>query len=206
MPFVHDGIIHKDVPVPFYAGKMTNDDIEEFLSLFKIKGHADGSMQAIPLFLQKYNNMNGRTGWDSFAEDVEYIGSVDDLPLCGLQYKLDAHVQRHTTMGVMSTNGQHHTGKGIMVGENWKEMTETHFLEDPNELQQDVYYQLQVPLGSILYQLVTVNIYYPKSCVCTEDVIVDLKAYSAAEDKQGGLQVLCAWKDALQSAINSLTG
>jgi hypothetical protein len=39
----------------------------------------------------------------------------------------------------------------------------------------------------------------------TEDVITDLKAYSDAEDKQGGLQVLCAWKDALQYAINSLT-
>jgi hypothetical protein len=23
MPFVHDGILHKDVPVPFYAGQMT---------------------------------------------------------------------------------------------------------------------------------------------------------------------------------------
>jgi hypothetical protein len=62
-----------------------------------------------------------------------------------------------------------------------------------------------VPLGSILYQRVTVNIHYPKSCVWTEDVISDLKAYSAAEDKQGGLQVLCTWKDALQSAISSLT-
>jgi hypothetical protein len=41
-------------------------------------------------------------------------------------------------MGVMSTNGQHRTGKGILVGENWKETTETHFVEDPNELRQDV--------------------------------------------------------------------
>jgi hypothetical protein len=35
---------------------------------------------------------------------------------------------------------------------------------------------------------------------------MDLKAYSAAEDKQGGLQVLCAWKQAVQSSINYLTG
>jgi hypothetical protein len=42
-------------------------------------------------------------------------------------------------------------------------------------------------------------------CVWTEDVIADLKAYSAAEDKQGGLQVLCNWNDALQSEICSLT-
>jgi hypothetical protein len=62
-----------------------------------------------------------------------------------------------------------------------------------------------VPLGSILYQLVTDNINYSKSCTWTEDFIADLKAYSAAEDKQGGLQVLCAWKDAVQSTINSLT-
>jgi hypothetical protein len=67
MPFVHDGIIHKDVPVPFYAGQMTKDNIEELISLFKIKGHADGAMQDIKLFLQKYNHMKGRKGWDSLA-------------------------------------------------------------------------------------------------------------------------------------------
>jgi hypothetical protein len=180
MPFVHDGILHKDIPVPFYAGQITKEDIEEFMSLFKIKGHADGAMQAIQLFLQKYNNMKGREGWDSLAEDVDYIGSIDDLPLCDLQYKLAVHVQHHTTMGAISTNGQHRTGKGIMVGENWKETTETHFVEDPNELRQDVSDQLQVPLVSILYQPVTVNIHYPKSCVWKEDVIADLKAHSAA--------------------------
>jgi hypothetical protein len=63
-----------------------------------------------------------------------------------------------------------------------------------------------VPLEIILYQPVTVNIHYPKSCVWTEDVIAYLKAYSAAEDKQRGLQVLCAWKDVLQSDIHYLTG
>jgi hypothetical protein len=134
MPFVHDGIMHKDVPVPFYAGQMTREDIEEFMSLFKIKGHSDGATQAIQLFLKKYNQMKDREGWDGLAEDVDYIGIVDNLPLCGLQYKLDVHVQRHTMMGIMSTNGKHPTGKGIMVGENWKETTETHFVEDPNEL------------------------------------------------------------------------
>jgi hypothetical protein len=205
MPFVHDGIIHKDVQVPFYAGQTTKEDIEEFVSLFKIKGHADGAMQAIQLFLQKYNQMKGREGWDGLAEDVDCIGSIDDLPLCDLQYKLAVHVQHHTTMGVMSTNGRHPTGKGILMGENWKETTENHFVEDPNELRQDVSDQLQVPLGIIFFQPVTVNIHYPKSCVWTEDVIAYLKGYSAAEDKQGGLQVLCDWKDVLQSAISSLT-
>jgi hypothetical protein len=53
------------------------------------------------------------------AEDVEYIGSVDDVYVCDLQYNLDVHVQIHTTMGVMSTNDQHPKGKGILVGENW---------------------------------------------------------------------------------------
>jgi hypothetical protein len=132
VPFVHDSILHKHVPVPSYAVQMTKEDIEEFMSLFKIKGHADGAMQAIQLFLQKYNNMKGREGWDSLAEDVDYIGSIDDLSLCDLQYKLGVHVQHHTTMGAMSINGQHRTGKGIMVGENWKETTETHFVEYPN--------------------------------------------------------------------------
>jgi hypothetical protein len=32
---------------------MTKEDIKEFMSLFKIKGHTDGAMQAIQLFLQK---------------------------------------------------------------------------------------------------------------------------------------------------------
>jgi hypothetical protein len=84
MPFVHDGIIHKDVPVPFYAGQITREYIEEFMSLFKIKGHTDGAMQAIQLLLQTYNQMKGYEGWGGLAEDVDYIGSVDDLPFCDL--------------------------------------------------------------------------------------------------------------------------
>jgi hypothetical protein len=70
----------------------------------------------------------------SLAEDVDYIDIIDDMPLCDLQYKLDVHIQHHTTMVDMSTKGQHRTGKGILVGENWKETTETHFVEDTNEL------------------------------------------------------------------------
>jgi hypothetical protein len=176
MPFVHDGILHKDVLVPFYAGQMTQEDIREFMSLFKVKGHAEGAMQAIQLFLQKYSNMKGRKGWDDLAEDFDYVGTIDDLPLCDLQYKLAVHVQECTTMGVMSTNGQHHTGKGIMVGENWKDTIETHFVSDPSELRQDASDQLQVPTGCILYQPVTINIHYPELCVWTEDFIADLKA------------------------------
>jgi hypothetical protein len=80
--FVHDGIIQIYVRDTFYAGHMTKDDIKEFMSLSNIKGHADGAMQAIQLFLQNYNHMMGRNGWDSSAEDVEYIGSVDNIPLC----------------------------------------------------------------------------------------------------------------------------
>jgi ubiquitin len=66
-PFVHDGIMHKDVSVPFYSGKMTQEDIKVFMSLFKIKGHAEGAMRAIQLFLQKYSNMKGRKGWDDLG-------------------------------------------------------------------------------------------------------------------------------------------
>jgi hypothetical protein len=102
MPFVHDGILNKDVPVPFYAGQMIHEDIRIFVSLFKIKGHAEGAMQAIHLFLQKYSNMKGRKGWDDLAEDVDYVGNIDDIPLCDFQYKLAVHVQESTTMGVMS--------------------------------------------------------------------------------------------------------
>jgi hypothetical protein len=48
---------------------------------------------------------------DSLAEDVEYVGQVDELPLCELEYQLDVHVQLHTLMGVLSTNIQHRTVK-----------------------------------------------------------------------------------------------
>jgi hypothetical protein len=120
-PFEHEGILHKDVHVPFYDGQMTQEDIRVFMPLFKIKGHAEGAMQALQLFFQKYSNMKGRKGWDDLAEDVDYVGNIDDLHLCDLQYKLAVQVQESTTMGAMSTNGQHRTGKGILVGEDWKE-------------------------------------------------------------------------------------
>jgi hypothetical protein len=197
MPFVHDGVIHKGLAVPFYAGQMIKDYIKELMSLFKINGHADGAMQAILLFLPKYNQMRGLGGWDSLAEDVEYIGRVDELYMCDLQYKLDIHVQLHTTVGIMST---------IMVGEKRKETTDTYVVEDTNELRQNISHQLQVPMGNILYQPVTVNIYYPKSGTWDEDFIAYFRASSAAEDKQECMQVICTWKDAAQSAINSLTG
>jgi hypothetical protein len=64
---------------------------------------------------------------------------------------------------------------------------------------------LQVPLGSIFYQTVTVNIHYPRSNTWSEEVIADLKAYIVAEDRQGGLHVICSLKDAVQDAINTLT-
>jgi hypothetical protein len=128
MPFVHYGVIRKDLQVPFYSGQMTKDDIKVFMSLFKINGHADGSMQAIQLFLQKYSQMSGRDGWESVAEDVECVSIVDDRSLCEMEYELNVHIQFHTSMGVMSTNGQHRTGKGILVGENWKETTEKYLV------------------------------------------------------------------------------
>jgi hypothetical protein len=93
MPFVHDGILHKDVPVTLYAGQMTQEDIRVFISLFKIEGHADGAMQAIQLIMKKYSNMKGRKGLDDLAEDVDYVGNIDDLSLCDFQYKLAVHVQ-----------------------------------------------------------------------------------------------------------------
>jgi hypothetical protein len=65
-------------------------------------------------------------------------------------------------------------------------------VEALNQLRPKLSYQLQVPMVSILYQSVNVNINYPKSHTCYKDVIVDLKAYSGTEDKHGVLQVLCA--------------
>jgi hypothetical protein len=183
---------------------MTKYDIVVFMDLFKIKCHSYG-LCALRLILQKYSTMRDRGGWDTLEEDVEFIRPVDELPLCEFEYQLAVHVQLHTLTGVMSTNGQHLTGKGILVGGNWKETTKMYFVEDPNELRQEVSDQLQVPVRNILYQPVTVNIHYPKSNTWSQDVIEDLKDYSVAEDRQGGLQLVRSWKDALQDTISGLT-
>jgi hypothetical protein len=143
--------------------------------------------------------------FNSFVDmPLQYVGNVDELPLCELEYRLAVHVQLHTAMGVMTTNGQLRTGKGIMVGGDWRETTETYFMKDPNELRQEVSDQSQVPLGSIIYQSVTVNIHYPRPNNWSEEVIADLRSYSVAEDRQGGLQVVRSWKDAVQDAISIL--
>jgi hypothetical protein len=74
-------------------------------------------------------------------------------------------------------------------------------VNDPTELQQEASEQLQVPEGSILYQPFTVNINYPKYNMWSQEVIEDLHSYSADEDRQGGPQVTCTRKDALQNVI-----
>jgi hypothetical protein len=113
MLFVHDGVRHKHLLVPFYAGQMTKQDSVVFMDLFKIKVHGDGAMQALWLFLQKYITMKDRGRWDTLAEDIKFVGPVDALPLCELEYQLEyqlaVHVQLHTLMGVMSTNRQNRT-------------------------------------------------------------------------------------------------
>jgi hypothetical protein len=75
---------------------------------------------------------------------------------------------------------------------------------DPKELQQKNSEQLKVPAGSILYQLVTVNIHYPKSNTWSQ-AVADLNSYIAAEDKQGGMQVTQSSKDPVQDAVAVLT-
>jgi hypothetical protein len=56
----------------------------------------------------------------------------------------------------------------------------------------------------MLFQSVTLNIHYPKSKRWSQEVIEDLHSYSAAEDRQGALQVTHTWKDAAQEAIMAL--
>jgi hypothetical protein len=61
-----------------------------------------------------------------------------------------------------------------------------------------------VSLGSILYQLVTVNIHYPRSSTWSQYVIEDLESYNAAEEKQGELQVTHTWKVSVREAVTAL--
>jgi hypothetical protein len=60
--------------------------------------------------------MRDRAGLECLAEDVDYVGSIDKLSTYDLQWKLVEHVQVEIDMGVMTMNGQHRTGKGILVG------------------------------------------------------------------------------------------
>jgi hypothetical protein len=76
-----DGTYHRHVPVPFYAGQMTEDYIVNFMALFKINGNTDGAIQALQLFLQKYSTHD----WESLSEHVEFVGPVDNIPLFALQ-------------------------------------------------------------------------------------------------------------------------
>jgi hypothetical protein len=115
MLFVHDGITHKNILVPLYAGQMTKEDSAVFMDLFKLKRQSDGAIQDLQLFLQKYSTTRDQDGWDRLAQDVEFVGPVEELDLCDLEYQLAVHVQDKTPMGVITTNGQHHTGKGILV-------------------------------------------------------------------------------------------
>jgi hypothetical protein len=69
-----------------------------------------------------------------------------------------------------------------------------------------LYDTMDIPVTSILFQYVTVNINYPKAKTWPQDVITDLKSYSASEDKQGSLPVTRSWKDYVLNAIPVLTG
>jgi hypothetical protein len=84
------------VMIHFSSGPMTKEDIVVFMDLFKLKGQADGAMQALQLFLQKYSTMRYRDGWDRLAHDVEFVGPVEELDLCDLGNHLDIHVQYKT--------------------------------------------------------------------------------------------------------------
>jgi hypothetical protein len=207
MKFFQGGKIYKKLTVPFWAGQITKEDIAKFMKLLKLKGQADGPLQAIQLFLQKYSTMReDRDGWDRLAEDVDYVVSIDKLSTYDVQWKLAEYVQVEMDMGVMTTNGQPNTVKGILVGEILVETNDTAYEHEPRELQQqDVSKQLNLPLGSILYEPVTINIHYPKNNNWTQEVIEDLESYSADDEKQGELQVMRTWKDLVQKAIAVLT-
>jgi hypothetical protein len=205
MTFEHDGIMRNNLLAPFYTGQMIKEDIAVFMDVLKVNGRADGIIQVLPIFLQNYSTLMERELWDHLTEDVKFVGPVEELPMCELEYQLAVNDQDMTKMGVMNTNGQYRSGKGILVRGGWKDTNETYFVLDPNELQQEVSEQLQVPGGGILYQAVTVNIHNTKSNTCIQEVIEDLNSYSIAEDRQGGLQVTRSWKDSVQEGIEAFT-
>jgi hypothetical protein len=94
---------------------MTEEYIVDFMALFKIEGIMDRAMHALQLFLQKYSTFMDWDDWENLADDIDFVGPVDDIPLFALQYQLAVHVQNKKCMGVM-TNGGHHTSKGVLVG------------------------------------------------------------------------------------------
>jgi hypothetical protein len=69
----------------------------------------------------------GQYSRPSLAEDVDFAGPVDDIPLFALQYQLGVHVQNKMCMGIMTTNRGHHTRKGVLVVGDWTVTNETYF-------------------------------------------------------------------------------
>ena len=116
--------------------------------------------------------MDERACWIKMAEEIGFVGEVAEMEDFQLQFKITVFVQDRTDMGVMGTNGCHRYKKCIMVGENWLETNDMSYQQNVEELQKEVSEQLKVPEGSILYQPVTVNIHYPRSNTCNQDVLV----------------------------------
>jgi hypothetical protein len=92
-------------------------------------------------------------------------------------------IQEKNPIGLMATNGAHRITKAVYHGEAWLEIYETwydgkqktkkHLLKNPTSI-------LEIPRDSILFQGISVTVHYPKRKCWTQEIIQDLKSYSAA--------------------------
>jgi hypothetical protein len=99
------------------------------------------------------------------GKDVEFEEDMESKSTSTLQRVLVKWIQEKTPIGLMATNGAHRIAKVIYNGEAWREIYETwyngtqkktnHLLKNPTSI-------LEIPRDSILYQGVSVNVYYPK--------------------------------------------
>jgi hypothetical protein len=56
------------------------------MDVFNINCQSYVVIETLQLFLQKYITLIHRDGWGHLSEDVEFVGPVEELPMCELEY------------------------------------------------------------------------------------------------------------------------
>jgi hypothetical protein len=128
------------------------------------------------------------------------------MSLPELEFQISESIQDRSELGLMAANGAHCIAWSTYYCENWATTYETWYKDSATQLLKDRNDTMDVSSTSILFQPFTVNIHYPKTNKWSQDVITDLKSYSASEYKQGSLAVTIRRKDSVMNAIHILTG
>jgi hypothetical protein len=94
--------------------------------------------------------------------DVGFIDDTPNLILVELEFQLVLSIQNRTDFCITATNGAHRISWSIYYGENWATNYETWYTDYMTKLFKESRNIIKVPRTRIMFQPVTVNIYYPK--------------------------------------------